>query len=129
MARTDTQINVRIPDALKAAIDKAAVANGRSLTAEITHRLEASFRGQGDTATIDQLLLVLRAMAASPSAFDQIASAIALSDAKGAARLATALAAGDATAARQAYAEVQRGAASAIVAAKAPAKPRKARTR
>ena len=40
MARTDPQVNLRIPAELKDALDAAAEANKRSLTAEIVARLE-----------------------------------------------------------------------------------------
>lgn len=43
MARTDPQINIRISALLKSRLDLAAAENGRSLTAEIAHRLEQSF--------------------------------------------------------------------------------------
>lgn len=43
MARTDTQVNIRMPDELKAQLDNAAVDSRRSLTAEIVARLQASF--------------------------------------------------------------------------------------
>lgn len=43
MARDDVQVNFRMPAALKAALDEAAQANKRSITAELVARLEASF--------------------------------------------------------------------------------------
>lgn len=42
MARTDPQVNIRIPAALKARLDEQASEGGRSLTAEIVYRLELS---------------------------------------------------------------------------------------
>ncbi|WP_399696550.1 Arc family DNA-binding protein [Xenophilus sp.] len=42
MARTDPQINLRIPADLKDALDAEAAKNKRSLTAEVVARLEAS---------------------------------------------------------------------------------------
>jgi hypothetical protein len=45
MARSDPQLNVRIPEELKAALDRVARENGRSTTAEIIARLQASFEG------------------------------------------------------------------------------------
>lgn len=42
MARTEPQINIRIPADLKAALDREAEASRRSLTAEIVARLQAS---------------------------------------------------------------------------------------
>lgn len=45
MARTDPQINLRIPADLKDALDAEAVKNKRSLTAEVVARLEASLGG------------------------------------------------------------------------------------
>lgn len=45
MARTDPQVNIRIPAELKAKLDTAAADSGRSLTAEIVQRLDASYAG------------------------------------------------------------------------------------
>lgn len=42
MARTDPQVNVRMPSKLKSELEAAATASGRSLTAEIVYRLESS---------------------------------------------------------------------------------------
>lgn len=48
MARTDPQLNIRIPIELKEKLEGAAKKSGRSTTSEIIKRLEASFdRGQG----------------------------------------------------------------------------------
>lgn len=46
MARTDRQINLRIPAELKDALDAQAERNKRSLTAEVVARLEASLEPQ-----------------------------------------------------------------------------------
>lgn len=43
MARDDVQVNFRMPEALKTALEEAARANKRSVTAELVSRLEASF--------------------------------------------------------------------------------------
>lgn len=43
MARSDPQINFRIPQELKDALDAASAENRRSLTAEVVARLQASF--------------------------------------------------------------------------------------
>jgi hypothetical protein len=43
MARTDPQINLRIPAALKARLEESSVAAGRSITAEVVARLEATY--------------------------------------------------------------------------------------
>lgn len=43
MARTDTQMNIRIPEALKGKLEAAAEQGRRSLTAEVVRRLEISF--------------------------------------------------------------------------------------
>lgn len=45
MARTDPQLNIRIPAELKDALDAVAGKNNRSTTAEIISRLEESLRG------------------------------------------------------------------------------------
>ncbi|MEN6082902.1 Arc family DNA-binding protein [Chromobacterium piscinae] len=42
MARTDPQVNMRMPAELKDMLQQAASANGRSLNAEIVHRLQGS---------------------------------------------------------------------------------------
>lgn len=44
MARSDPQVNIRLPADLKARLEVAAEAAARSLTAEIIVRLESSFR-------------------------------------------------------------------------------------
>lgn len=43
MARNDPQMNLRVPMELKESIEKAALNNGRTITAEAVHRLEQSF--------------------------------------------------------------------------------------
>ncbi|WP_047130019.1 Arc family DNA-binding protein [Xanthomonas arboricola] len=43
MARTDPQVNFRIPAALNEQLKEAATANNRTVTAELVHRLESSF--------------------------------------------------------------------------------------
>ena len=43
MARNDPQMNLRVPMELKERIEKAALENGRTITAEAVYRLEESF--------------------------------------------------------------------------------------
>jgi len=43
MARTDPQVNFRIPAELKDKLDNAAKESGRTLTAELILRLESTF--------------------------------------------------------------------------------------
>ncbi|WP_291370340.1 MULTISPECIES: Arc family DNA-binding protein [unclassified Acinetobacter] len=43
MARTDPQVNFRIPAELKDKLDNAAKENGRTITAELILRLEMTF--------------------------------------------------------------------------------------
>ncbi len=43
MARNDPQMNLRVPMELKEKIEKAALDNGRTITAEAVYRLEQSF--------------------------------------------------------------------------------------
>ena len=43
MAREDLHFRLRIPEGLKAQIEKSASANNRSMTAEIISRLERSY--------------------------------------------------------------------------------------
>ncbi|MBV6816052.1 Arc family DNA-binding protein [Xanthomonas campestris pv. passiflorae] len=59
MARNDPQVNIRLPAALKAELDKAAEKAGRSLTAEIVQRLEDSFRAK--PLTVQSLMPVVSA--------------------------------------------------------------------
>ncbi|AOA58225.1 Arc family DNA-binding protein [Acinetobacter larvae] len=44
MARNDPQMNLRVPMELKEKIEKAALENGRTITAEAVYRLEESFK-------------------------------------------------------------------------------------
>lgn len=44
MARNDPQMNLRVPMELKEKIEKSALDNGRTITAEAVHRLENSFK-------------------------------------------------------------------------------------
>jgi len=44
MARTDPQVNLRMPAALKERLEEIATASGRSFTAEVVARLEQSVR-------------------------------------------------------------------------------------
>lgn len=55
MARNDPQVNIRLPAALKVRLDEAAVAAGRSVTAEIVNRLEASFRSPIEVPSVTGL--------------------------------------------------------------------------
>ncbi len=54
MARNDPQMNLRVPMELKEKIEKAALDNGRTITAEAVHRLEKSFGEELNIATIDK---------------------------------------------------------------------------
>lgn len=49
MARTDPQVNFRIPLELKERIENAAADSGRSITSELVTRLEASFDDEATT--------------------------------------------------------------------------------
>lgn len=52
MARIDPQINVRVAAEFKKKLEHAAIENGRSLNAEVVHRLEQSFdQGQSSEET------------------------------------------------------------------------------
>lgn len=48
MSRDDPHFRLRIPEELKAQIEKSAATNNRSMTAEIVSRLERSFDVDGD---------------------------------------------------------------------------------
>ena len=52
MARDDPQMKLRLAPELKAAIEAAARSSGRSLNAEIVHRLENTFFEAGQTRVI-----------------------------------------------------------------------------
>lgn len=54
MARNDPQMNLRVPMELKEKIEKAALDNGRTITAEAVYRLEKSFDNEPNTGTIDK---------------------------------------------------------------------------
>lgn len=58
MARTDPQVNFRIPAELKDKLDNAAKENGRTLTAELILRLEMTF--EQDDQVKDLLERVLK---------------------------------------------------------------------
>ena len=49
MARTDPQINIRVPAELKKKLELLAVENSRSLNAEVVTRLEQSLSGHTST--------------------------------------------------------------------------------
>jgi len=59
MARTDPQLNIRIPAELKAALDAVAAENKKSTTAEIVSRLQASFYDAGNGETKGKLIVAL----------------------------------------------------------------------
>lgn len=57
IGRGNQQINLRAPEGLHERIKEAALKNGRSLNAELVHRLEASFEASVSLApTIAQAL-------------------------------------------------------------------------
>lgn len=63
MARNDPQVNFRIPAELKAKLVETSAANGRTLNAEIVHRLEESFvLVESNFNLEDKLSLVLSEM-------------------------------------------------------------------
>lgn len=54
MARTDPQVNVRMPSDLKERLEEASSGSGRSLTAEIVQRLEQSFEPSAASGPVDR---------------------------------------------------------------------------
>lgn len=46
------QVNFRMPEDLKSALEKEAKASGRSLTAEIIHRLQSSLTGAQEASSM-----------------------------------------------------------------------------
>jgi uncharacterized protein (DUF1778 family) len=59
MARSEPQINLRIPAELKDLLDRAAAENKRSLTAEVVGRLEGSFAAAVSDVTANALTIRL----------------------------------------------------------------------
>ena len=62
MARNDPQMNLRVPMELKENIEKAALDNGRTITAEAVFRLEQSFRNEAgdlESVPLEKLLAVV----------------------------------------------------------------------
>lgn len=62
MARNDPQMNLRVPMELKENIEKAALDNGRTITAEAVFRLEQSFRnefGDLENLPLEKLLAIV----------------------------------------------------------------------
>ena len=57
MARSDPQVNFRIPQQLKEKLEQSAKESGRSITSELVTRLEQSFTNQ--SANIKELPLEL----------------------------------------------------------------------
>lgn len=68
MSRIDAQLKIRLPEDLKARIEEAAKANGRSMNAEIVARLEASLQHtpQDEVSLMQELLQALREHPRSP---------------------------------------------------------------
>lgn len=66
MARTDPQLNLRLPAPLKDKLDEAAETNNRSLTAEVVERLTASFSLANNSALLTSVIATteLRAIGA-----------------------------------------------------------------
>ncbi|MCU1196168.1 Arc family DNA-binding protein [Stenotrophomonas maltophilia] len=56
MARTDPQVNFRIPAELNERLKEAAAENGRTITAELVQRLEASFRRSVDDEKVVEVV-------------------------------------------------------------------------
>lgn len=56
MARNDPQVNFRLPLDLKEKLEQAAKINGRSLTSELTTRLEQSFAENQSSPDITVML-------------------------------------------------------------------------
>lgn len=54
MARTDPQVNFRIPAELKDKLDEAAKENGRTLTAELILRLEMTFENDDQVQDLQE---------------------------------------------------------------------------
>ncbi|WP_218696367.1 Arc family DNA-binding protein [Acinetobacter harbinensis] len=55
MARNDPQMNLRVPMELKENIEKAALDNGRTITAEAVYRLEQSFSSKSSSTDYSEI--------------------------------------------------------------------------
>jgi len=67
LSRQDPHFRLRIPEKLKHEIEMSAKANGRSITAEIVHRLEQtvsphSIEGKGILGEIEELRIRLASL-------------------------------------------------------------------
>jgi uncharacterized protein (DUF1778 family) len=84
MARTDPQVNFRIPADLKTRLDAAADSAGRSLTAEIVLRLqqslEAEDKGYDVMMSSDSLVAMLKAQEEQGRRLEAIARQLAARD-------------------------------------------------
>lgn len=59
MARNDPQINFRVSADLKKRLEDAAEKNNRSITAELTSRIESSFDFSGRESAIEEIKAML----------------------------------------------------------------------
>ena len=55
MTRNDPQMNLRVPMELKENIEKAALENGRTITAEAVYRLEQSFSSKNQSTSYSEI--------------------------------------------------------------------------
>ena len=62
MTRADPQFNLRLPTTLRNQIEEVAARSGRSITAEIVHRLEQSLKGGEGRDLVAQLVARLEAV-------------------------------------------------------------------
>ena len=56
MSREDPYFRLRVPETLKARIEKSAAENNRSMTAEIISRLSKSFEYEAAASEIEEIL-------------------------------------------------------------------------
>ncbi|SUW64325.1 Arc-like DNA binding domain [Buttiauxella agrestis] len=73
MSREDPQLRIRLPVELKEKVEEAAKANGRSINAEIVHRLDVSFLKDIPT---DQLISAKEAIQIVNKAKDELSGII-----------------------------------------------------
>lgn len=66
MARSDPQMNFRIPAELKERLEVAAKNNNRSLTSELVSRLEASLDSSNTHDKLDEIIARLKALNDKP---------------------------------------------------------------
>lgn len=82
MARTDPQLNFRIPAELKARLEDAAVKNQRTLTGELIARLEQSFDTRDTDLAQDTVGAMLKSLSMTITHAEHLAKRLELIEKK-----------------------------------------------